>query len=773
MANKAFFIIVGLVSLFTLIPFYGVLIPANVDLPEHILISKLLFEKLTGETGLNMEVSFFLAYRMIPVLFASIIAACKLLGIPLLYLPKIVVTVLLITHVTVVMTILYGSLRNRDWKSYGFMVIFALPAVVCIYSACWFIGFVNFVLAITLLIPAIFLTERFLRSGRFLDAVLVFIPLFLVYVAHPFAPTFWLIWCFSRAVATLFTRSFHSEWKRLFLLGAIFAPIFVYHFWATSGTDLAPGGSSWLYNAPFVTTTEWFQNRLWSLWSGELLKADDAADERLFAVVILGTIAFSTILALRVAKSVWVKNLAISSVILLIIASGINQKFIPTPGIHWLAYDYRFTSATYAICLAIAAFILVRYLPRATATRSYRISFIVLAVVTASASLHHLFEVRKAYARFDAPARQYMAKIYAGEKPPIGIGLPHSRWHPDGTLIRLYICLVEKDCNPDGTTFKHYGGSLYAVKLLGPSSASIDRPAGLPPPTPTPIPTSSTSSFAGERGGNPGQLSGPRGIAVDANGNIYVADTGNSRVQKFNPDGDSVSVVGSPGTGSGELKEPNGVEIDAEGNIWVVDASNPSLIKYDRAGKFEKEFKPDLGFYGPRDLVLAPNKNLYIVDQGNSRIVSFNPSTEKFSTWGTFGSEPAQFSNPTGIGAGQGLIFVADLGNDRIQVFDFDGNFVRQWSVPVWGKYVWHYPDITFDTVVNRLYVSNGWQKEILAFDINGNLASDAVGAGRRDDLDNPSALAISSSKEGRHLFVLNTGNSRITEVPINADDQK
>ena len=143
-------------------------------------------------------------------------------------------------HAVVAVTILGSFLKDKSWKSCAFAVCFSLPAVACLYSSCWFIGFVNYVLAITLLIPAIFLTERFLRTGKLINAFLLFCSLLLVYAAHPFAPTFWLLWCFSRTIAAIGARSFLLEWKRLILLGVIFAPIFLYHFLATKGTALAP-----------------------------------------------------------------------------------------------------------------------------------------------------------------------------------------------------------------------------------------------------------------------------------------------------------------------------------------------------------------------------------------------------------------------------------------------------------------------------------------------------------------------------------------------------
>ena len=169
-----------------------------------------------------------------------VLSLCKLGGIPFVYLPKIVATTLMSFHAVVAVMALGSALKDKSWKGCAFVVCFSLPVVACMYSACWFIGFVNYDLAITLLIPAIVLTERFLRSGKPLYASLLLCSLLLVYSAHPFAPTFWLLWCFSRSIAAIGARSFVLEWKRLILLGVIFAPILLYHFWATKGTALAP-----------------------------------------------------------------------------------------------------------------------------------------------------------------------------------------------------------------------------------------------------------------------------------------------------------------------------------------------------------------------------------------------------------------------------------------------------------------------------------------------------------------------------------------------------
>ena len=220
--NKAMFVMILLVVLIALVPLYGILFPPLVDLPEHIIISKLLWEKLSGVSHLDLEVSLFLGYRLFPAFMMLVIPFCKLWGISFVYLPKIVAMALISLHAMVVVTILYFGLKDKSWKSCTLAVCFSVPAVVCMYSASWFIGFVNYTLAITLLIAAVFLTERFLRSGKLVDAFLLFFALLMVYAAHPFAVTFWLLWCFSRALAAIAMGTFLLEWKRLILLGVIF-----------------------------------------------------------------------------------------------------------------------------------------------------------------------------------------------------------------------------------------------------------------------------------------------------------------------------------------------------------------------------------------------------------------------------------------------------------------------------------------------------------------------------------------------------------------------
>ena len=467
-ANRTMLILAVAIGLLAWVPLYGILFPPLVDLPEHLLISKLLWEKVTGVSHLDLEFSWILCYRLFPTLMLLAFSWCNLWGISFISLPRLVSMALIALHVIVVVGLLFSRLKDKSWKSYALAACVSLPAVVCMYSACWFIGFVNYTLAITLLVPAVFLTERFLGSGKRIDAFWLFFSLLLVYAAHPFGVAFWLLWCASRGVAGVASEPGPLKWKKLLSLGLVFLPILLYHFLATRNTSLSPSSHSLLTKPAILSVTEWYENRFRYFFDGGLLKPDDAADSRFFARFAIGLILFATVLAFRAADR-HLRKMMLASLILIFVASWVNEKFVPIPGGVWLAYDYRFSSTVYAIGLALAGMVLIHFLPALTDRPRNKMLFVVLAVLCVFASIIHLKQVRTAYKRYDVQARKYMAKVFKHERPT-GISLPHSRWHPDGTLIKLYACLVEPDCNLPGTTFHTgYVKELYPVKLNSPA----------------------------------------------------------------------------------------------------------------------------------------------------------------------------------------------------------------------------------------------------------------------------------------------------------------
>jgi sugar lactone lactonase YvrE len=192
----------------------------------------------------------------------------------------------------------------------------------------------------------------------------------------------------------------------------------------------------------------------------------------------------------------------------------------------------------------------------------------------------------------------------------------------------------------------------------------------------------------GEPGPGPGQLSEPRGLAADSRGNLYVADTKNSRIQVFDSNGRFVRSLGAPGSADGQLKEPCGVAVAADGSVVVADTWNHRIARFGPDGAWQGAFvDEERGFFGPRAVLLAGDF-LYVADTGNKRIVRFDKEWKRVSEWGAAGDGPGQFVEPVGLAAdAAGNVYVADTGNHRVQVFDREGKFLREFAVFGWKDF--------------------------------------------------------------------------------------
>ncbi len=184
-----------------------------------------------------------------------------------------------------------------------------------------------------------------------------------------------------------------------------------------------------------------------------------------------------------------------------------------------------------------------------------------------------------------------------------------------------------------------------------------------------------------------GELSAPQGAAVDSAGNVYVADAGNSRIQKFDSTGDFVTKWGSQGSGDDQFTSPRSVAVDSSGNVYVADYANNRIQKFDSAGTFLAKWGEvgfgDGEFFRPAGVAVDASGNVYVVESGGNRIQTFDATGNFIAKWGTSGSDHGQFSDPKGVAVdASGNVYVAEQGNSRIQKFDGTGTFLRMWG---WG----------------------------------------------------------------------------------------
>jgi DNA-binding beta-propeller fold protein YncE len=218
----------------------------------------------------------------------------------------------------------------------------------------------------------------------------------------------------------------------------------------------------------------------------------------------------------------------------------------------------------------------------------------------------------------------------------------------------------------------------------------------------------------GTHGSGDGQFNGPEGLAVDAVGNVYVADFGNHRVEKFTPAGAYLTQWGTFGVGAGQFQYPLGVAVDASGNVYVADHMNFRIQKFTDTGAFVAQWgTPGSGdgqFYNPTGVAVDASGNVYVCDSGNSglhndRVQKFSPTGAYLTQWGTHGSGAGQFDTTWGL-AVDAAGNVADFRNHRIECFTDTGAYLKQWGTQGSGDGQFYFPYSVAADAAGNLYVA-------------------------------------------------------------------
>ena len=217
-----------------------------------------------------------------------------------------------------------------------------------------------------------------------------------------------------------------------------------------------------------------------------------------------------------------------------------------------------------------------------------------------------------------------------------------------------------------------------------------------------------------EGGMRDGEFHNPEGLASDSKGNILVADETNHRVQKIDTEGRMLWKVGAtgpdgrprPGTGPAEFNWHRGMAVDGDDNVYVADSRNNRVQKLDATGHFLFLFGSHGngpgqfgGKSGPNGVAVDEDGFIYVTDThtdlgGNNRVQKFDDQGRFVLSFGEHGTGPGQFAgrvplrghagllHPEGpygidVGARTGHLYIADTDNCRVQVFDRDGGFLR------------------------------------------------------------------------------------------------
>ena len=212
----------------------------------------------------------------------------------------------------------------------------------------------------------------------------------------------------------------------------------------------------------------------------------------------------------------------------------------------------------------------------------------------------------------------------------------------------------------------------------------------------------------------------PTDVAVGLDGRVYVVDGGNQRIAVFDRRGGYLFVIGQRGAGRGEFKDPVGIGTSPDGQVYVADKGNQRIQVFAADGKFLRAF--NVASNGrpvpPIDVATdASGKTVYVTGNTNHKLMVYSADGRLLRQWGGQGVNRGEFRYPAGVTVGaDGRVYVVDVFNTRVQVFDKNGSTsaIGEWGV-LPGQ-LFRPKGVATDTR-GRVYISDSYLDVIQVFD--------------------------------------------------------
>ena len=306
-------------------------------------------------------------------------------------------------------------------------------------------------------------------------------------------------------------------------------------------------------------------------------------------------------------------------------------------------------------------------------------------------------------------------------------------------------------------------------------------------------------------------LNRPTGVALDKEGNLYIADRNNHRVRKVNAEGIITTIAGMADEGfsgdegpatSAQLDSPSGVAVDEGGYIFIADTGNNRIRQIDPdglittlAGGEDGDNGSDTGgqLAAPRDVALDSDGNLYVTDSGNHQIHAISDTGMATRVAGIEGlgdggpATEARLLEPTGLALVDGTIYITDTGNNRIRQVDTNGIITTFAGSGERGdagddgpalEAQFNGPSLIAVDAEGNVYISDRLNHRVRKVDTNG-IITNVAGSGERGPFEDQTAIGDGGpATEARlilptglaldaagNLYITDPGNHRIRRV--------
>ncbi len=282
---------------------------------------------------------------------------------------------------------------------------------------------------------------------------------------------------------------------------------------------------------------------------------------------------------------------------------------------------------------------------------------------------------------------------------------------------------------------------------------------------PAPLEVTFVLAF-GEKGEQPGQFMLPGGIAADANGSIYVADTGNNRLQKFDSTGKLLAITGGFGWNSEQFQQPMDI---CSGNLldfYIADRENSRIERYNKELHYisslysNRALEEKLQFTFPVSLSMSIHGELFILDSENTRILKLNSQFAPALSFGGFDWGRGALDNPAQIHVSRNdLVYVSDQGKQCLVAYDYFGNTIDEF-----GRGILSAPTGICTGLHDLLVVADSGLDQLVFFNKSGAwLQQFGVNGNGYCEFNNPGDVAM----QNEFLYVADSGNNRVQVFKI------